>query len=379
MKLLFVTHHYLDGFGGGAYASRGMIHAFWTLSEEMTLLYPSAENSRSPVFPSGLRVRPVLNKKTRLAKLLDLLHGQLHRFGSVFRDEIAPGSFDTVVFDCCYPSFGLVDVAHQHGCRVITVHHNYQYEYVRDNYSFPLRGLMLYWTRRCERDAVRKSDLNLTLTEADRDLLHTHYGHSAPMAVIGVFEPEVRPALMPSAVEKDVFLITGDLGIAQTRDSLLPWLKEYYPVLLEVFPEAELILAGKRPAPGIISFSEKNGIELIDTPPDMEPILQRGKYYICPVSKGGGIKLRIMDGLSHGMNVASHAVSARGYEVFEGTCLFPYDDVPSFRMALERMKAIHSNADETIRMYREVFSFTSGVSRLRRILEDRGFLNGKSR
>ena len=115
MKLLFVTHHYLDGFGGGAYASRGMIHAFWTLSEEMTLLYPSAENSRSPVFPSGLRVRPVLNKKTRLAKLLDLLHGQLHRFGSVFRDEIAPGSFDTVVFDCCYPSFGLVDVAHQHG------------------------------------------------------------------------------------------------------------------------------------------------------------------------------------------------------------------------------------------------------------------------
>ena len=374
MKTLFVTHHYLNGFGGGVFASRGIIRAFALLSDGMTLLCPAAEGHTPEGIPGNIRVCPILYEKSKAGKFWDLLRGRLHRFEASFRKEIALRTYDVVVFDCCYPSFGLIAVARQAGCRVITVHHNFQCEYVRDNYRFPLRGPMLFWTRRCERDAVRGSDLNLTLTEADKVLLHTHYDAVAPVSVLGVFEPEERPAVIPHAVSEDVFLITGDLGIAQTRDSLLTWLRDYYPVLREVFSSPKLILAGKNPAPTIRAFCRKNGIELEDTPVDMEPVLRRGKYYICPVSKGGGIKLRIMDGLSHGLNVITHAVSARGYEVFEGTSLFSYDGILSFRTALERLKAMHSDAEDTIRIYREVFSFPSGVARLRRILEERNIL-----
>ena len=374
MRVLFVTNHYLSGFGGAVFASRSLIHAFSELSDKLLLLCPAREGCMPEGLPPEVEVRTVFNDKSQVAKFFDLLCGRVHRFYGVFEEALSQGGFDTVVFDSCYPSFGLIDAAHAAACRIITIHHNFQYEYVRDNYRFPLRPVMRFWTRRCEAEAVVRSDLNLTLTSSDSNLLMASYKPAAPIRTIGIFEVEDRPSPIPAAVSGNVFLITGDLGITQTKDSLVTWLDAYYPILLEVFPDAELILAGKHPARPIRLFCEEKGIELIDTPTDMEPVLRRGRYYLCPVSKGGGLKLRIMDGLSHGLPVVTHTVSARGYEAFEGKSLFSYDDRSSFRRALEQLRETDISSRETIRTYRDFFSYPSGVARLRSILLDFGFL-----
>ena len=96
--------------------------------------------------------------------------------------------------------------------------------------------------------------------------------------------------------------------------------------------------------------------------------MARGRYYICPTCKGGGVKLRVMDGLRAGLPVLTHEISARGYEPFLGITLFPYHDQASFRDSLVRMLALHPDVKETLQVYSDHFSFEAGTARLRELL-----------
>ena len=372
MRTLFVTYHYLHGNGGGVFASRGYINAFAGLSERLTLLCPVKDGMAPEEIVPSVRVIPVGYEKPRWRKFVDLLLGKIHRYFGVFDRVLASEPFDLVVFDTCYVSFRLMRKARRKGCRVITVHHNYQCEYVRDNYRFPVRFPFLFWTRICERGAVRKSDLNLVLTETDRQSLYRAYDpeRKADIRVVGVFEyrkdEEIPVHPLPDG---PVFVATGDLSMRQTVEPFLEWIRDDLPILREEVPDAEVIVAGKNPTESLIRACAANGIEVIASPADMEAVLRRGRYYLCPSSKGGGLKLRMMDGLKNGMPVLAHEVSARGYEPFVGRDVHCYGSPDSFRKALHEMLACPVDAGTVIRHYQDVFSFETGIARLKGILD----------
>lgn len=371
MKVLFITYHYLHGKGGGVFASRGFINAFSALSEGMTLLCPQkGDNSPVGIDPK-VHVVPVRNHGPKVCRILAFLLGRIHRFYGVFDEVLASDKFDTVVFDACYVSHGLIGKARRAGCRVITIHHNYQCDYVRANEVFPERLPMLFWTWVSERNAVRRSDLNLTLTSQDKALLQKHYDprHKADIRVLGVFEYErkSRPAAKQE-VEEPVFVITGNLEMRQTVLPLLEWLDSCYPVLKEEIPSATVLVAGKNPTESLVSRCREYGVELIPSPADMQVVLDRGRYYICPASQGGGLKLRMMDGLGNGMPVLAHTAAARGYERFLDRSVFCFSDIDTFRDALHRMVSKPYDRETVVQLYQEVFSFDAGLERLRSLL-----------
>lgn len=365
MKLLVVTHHYLHGNGGGIYASRSFINALACLAE-VTLLCPVTGEQAPEEIDSRVRIIPVPYDVPSFRKALDLILGRIHRYFGVLEKVLEEDRYDTVVFDTCYPSFRMLDKVRRHGIRIITIHHNCQYEYARDSYSFPVRPLMLFWLRRCEGQAVRGSDLNLTLTPEDRELLYAAYDPSrhARIEVAGVHEYKRAPLPEPSSVPDPVFIITGNLGAKQTEDSLLPWLDTYYPLLKKRVPEASLILAGLNPSARLAARSRSLGVELVASPAQIQPILQRARYYICPTDRGGGIKLRIMDGLRNGLPVLTHEVSARGYAPFRGSILFAYSDPDTFRKALEDLLAAKRDPAAVQDLYLRQFSFDSCIETL---------------
>lgn len=387
MKTLFVTYHYLHGNGGGVYASRGFVNAFAELSEQLTLLCPVKDGKRPEGIRNGVQIMPVKYDKPQWIKFLHLLVGRLHRYYGVFDKALASNRFDTVVFDACYASFRLIEKARRAGCRVITIHHNYQMDYVRDNYRFPVRLPMLYWTRICEREAVQGSDLNFVLTDDDRLTLRNHYDKEGTrrFAVIGVFEYRREPLPVHPMITAPVFILTGNLSMRQTEVPLLQWIDECYPELTRppirsgvtestpscpaVTGHLSVIVAGKDPSERLRSRCLEHGIEVIASPTDMQAVLARGRYYICPASNGGGLKLRMMDGLKNGMPVLAHVAATRGYEPFVDRYVFCYRDRESFREALKRMLAQKPDSEGLQRLYQEVFSFDAGLERLRNILQ----------
>ena len=373
MKTLFVTYHYLHGNGGGVYASRGYVNAFAELSDQLTLLCPVKDGKRPEGILNGVQIMPVKYDKPQWIKFLHLLTGRLHRYYDVFDKALASNRFDTVVFDACYASFRLIAKARRAGCRVITIHHNYQMDYVRDNYRFPVRLPMLYWTRICEREAVQGSDLNLVLTDDDRLTLRRHYDKEGVrrFAVIGVFDYRRESLPQHPPVAAPVFILTGNLSMRQTEVPLLQWIDECYPELASC-PAAtghlSVIVAGKDPSERLRARCLEAGIEVVASPTDMQAVLARGRYYISPASNGGGLKLRMLDGLKNGMPVLAHVAAARGYEPFVDRYVFCYCDRASFREAMKRMLAQKPDPEGLQRLYQEVFSFDAGLERLRKLL-----------
>jgi glycosyltransferase involved in cell wall biosynthesis len=370
MKILFIAYGYLDGNGGGVFASRAYINSFAELADEITLLYPMTEGKEPSGINANVKMVPIWDTRNDWQKGIGLLLGRSNRFRTI-RKVVGEEFFDIVVLNNSMVVQGVLDYFKKKGSKIITIHHNYNYEYFRDNTKFPLSIPILYWTRRFEGKAVRESDLNLTLTEADKILLLKHYGRGGEkIEVLGTYEYERKVHPLYKDVKTPRFLITGNLSAMQTENSLIPWIEDYYPILKGVFPEATLTLAGKDPSSSLIQRSREHGIIVIPSPDSMQPILADAKYYICATSLGGGLKLRVMDGLSAGLPVVCHAVSARGYEPFvEQGVLLVYEDKASFKNQLIKLKTITIKKQNTIELFEKIFSFESGKKRLS------GFLN----
>ena len=373
MRVLIVTYNYLSGYGGGAFGARAYINAFSALYDDVTLLYPVREGDTAPTeIDSRVRMLGVADPASAPVKAARILFkGVLHRFEKPFRELLAREKFDIIVFQNSKCSSRIIREARTADARTIVIHDNYEREYTRDNTPFWLRPLVLPATLRTEREAVHEADLNLVLTPDDLLLLDRCYGAGKKGRIErwGSFEYKTSEAWSPHPVSEPVFAITGNLGAMQTLSSLIPWLSDYYPILKSMVPKARLIVAGKNPSSELKGILSGLCAELVDTPADMADVLTQAKYYVCPVDCGGGIKLRVMDGLRQGLPVLAHKVSARGYEAFRDVSLFDYEDKETFQTALQNMLACPGDPETRRQIYVRHFSFDAGVARLRKILE----------
>lgn len=373
MKALIVDYNKMEGFGGGVYGARKVVNCLAAIADSVTVLYPSDTGQPDPELEPAVRQIPVPDAVSRLKKGWRIIsRGCLHRFGPVFREVLESRHYDLVVFHNSKGSRGLIAPAKAAGARVITIHDNYEPDYTRDSLPWFLRPLLLPPTVRSEQEALLNSDLNLTVSESDAAQMRRAYRlpPDCRVEVLGVSEYRHREPPIPfSEVERPVFAITGNLSAKQTVDSLLPWLDEYEPILREMIPDARVIVAGKHPSDALKRLLKERGIEVVDTPPDMDAVLARARYYLCPVFKGSGVKLRVMDGLRSGLPALVHRNAARGYESFEGRGLFVYQDAASFGSALKEMVSATVSKEDMFRMFQSTFSYESGVLRLKEAVE----------
>ena len=102
----------------------------------------------------------------------------------------------------------------------------------------------------------------------------------------------------------------------------------------------------------------------------MDDVLQDADFYICPTELGGGLKLRVMDGLRWGLPVVTHKVSARGYDLFEEKgILLSYSNKIEFKNALLTFSEMNIDKQKVIDMYQNIFSFAAGVKRVKELIE----------
>ena len=375
MNVLFITHHYLNGSSGAVFASRAFINAVAEIADKTILLYPYKKGNEKEFIDCNVNCIPVEYKKSKVFKFFDLLFGRVHRYYDIFENTLSRNNIDVVIFDTSIVAFNLIEIARRYNAKVITIHHNYQYEYFSDSTKDPLKPIVLYWTKRYEEYAVTKSDLNLTLTEQDKLLLAQNYngGDSSTIKVLGCFDFHKdcegilkSPSIESENKEKSLnFVITASLDAYQNKISIIPWIEHYYPILKETLPDATLTLAGRNPTPEYYSVCEKYGVRLIPSPKDINEIISSADFYLCPMDKGGGLKLRVLDGLKNGLLVVTHKVSARGYDEFVSQkCMFCYDDEQSFIEALKNVVESNYSKNDILKLYDGMFSFKSGVNRL---------------
>ena len=372
MKALMVNHTYLDVDSGGVYASRSYADMFASIVDEMSMIFP--EHPGCPLVKLSPRIRllPIRTDGGRFRKFIRLLRtGNTHDFS--VEDELASGGYDLVVFNGSPCSYGQIDVAHRFGCKVITIHHNFQLEYASDNIRH-FRRFVLGWVERAERESILKSDLNLTLTQSDLDQLYRFYdpGHTSRIEVGGAFFLNPEDRLTQEEAQRPAeplhFVITGNLSCVQSWKSLKDWADGYLDLMKESVPGMSLTVAGREPSKSFVADFESRGIRVIPSPVSMREILLSASCYLCPINLGSGIKLRLLDGLKVGIPVIAHVAAARGYESLIGRYLFVYEDRASFKEALRSAVQCHASRTEIADVAYASYSFDSGRDHILELL-----------
>lgn len=274
----------------------------------------------------------------------------------------------------------MMDIFKRYGLKTVVIHHNYEVEYMMSNKSiFTFKGLFPYLISKIEGNAYRKADINCFLTNEDMKLLHQEYGETqSKNYLLGVFEPNpisLKEPTIPSC--RNCLVLTGSLCDYQTYHSIELFEKNYLHSMLKENPNIKIVMAGRNPHSSILNIRDKypKTITVVPNPKDMDAVVEQANIFFCPTCIGGGLKLRLMDGLKLGLPVLVHKVSARGYDVFYDKPYFQvYDDVDSFLRGLQSISEFIKNTpnykQEIQSTYCSYFSYESGLQRMNLIFSD---------
>lgn len=382
--ILYILKHNPWGRGGGCYACRCYLEAFSEVFAGAEIDACVCEEylvgADKKLFP-GVRFIPV-KARGRLKRLMIPLTRVLHRHHDTVQRLLRERRYDYVVFDHNAIAGSLAAHCHKAGARTIVINHNCEVEYFGDNTRGLMRRVLLPIVKHNERRSYLDCDINIFLTEEDRDTFARIYGQSRTKAVIGgCFLPRGEKIVPQSerentddAAHRLTAVISGTIGNVQNMDGINFFLNELYPAMPS---NIDVVITGQRPPMSLIERLREYGrVTLVPDPADILAVVVGCDIFLCPTRTGGGMKLRIIDGLRCGLPVIAHSVSARGYSAFfdkDYFCRFTTKE--EFAVAVNRLTQCCA-AEKTSRATIiddacRAFGFEEAVARLRQAIESK--------
>ena len=372
-RLLYITHHQLNQNNGGANASKGFLHCLASLFDEGTVMCHNMKDAKSFI-PQHLVYMPLIDHRSKVRKLVDMYRGIINGYYYFVREHLKDQHYDVVVIDHTFSGAGLAAFIKDTGAKLITIHHNVERDYLRDNSKEkPLlyRWPFLHYSIKAEKESLQYSNVCLTVTKHDAQVfrswdINSHIHHWGIFA----YQPIADKVFKQKPIGY-TFIITGSLYFEQSLRPIIAFIRHYWPLVRQHCPQATLIIAGRNPSVALQEVcAGTTGITIIANPANMESVVSKADYYLCPINTGSGLKLRLFDGLKQGLPVLCHDVAANGYEALaEKGCLFTYHDEPSFMTALDSMLSTTVIPANVFGTYQDVFSPETGINRLHSILQ----------
>ncbi len=324
----------------------------------------------------------LLKRKPRFNLFLNFIQGHVHRFYPDIINYLKANSnkYSICIINGGVPAGDSIIRLKKMGLKVIVIHHNFEPQYHKDNKTLvSYGGLCTYWISKYEKISYKNADLNLFLTTSDIALFKENYGHTeARCSLLGCFDyKNINLYPVNKMLYNKTFVITGSLDFYQTEYGIIDFCNNYFHELSKTYNNLTLIVAGRNPRKKIKSLKKQVGSQfiLIPNPDNIYDCLKMGSIFVCPISTGGGLKLRIMDGLRYGMPIITHLNSARGYEHFIGKPYFQtYHDYNSFFKAFTTIEKLYNdgviNAKKIQKDYLSYFGFYSGCERIKFLVDE---------
>lgn len=375
-KVLFIATTNLNRKDGGGIGMLGHYNSCKNLTNDNVDIVMPAE-AKGEKFASAIGA-------PHRSMLKTLLSGSLHRYKSFLKHYL---SEHRDVYDLCIVNGGIyagdmMDMLHSFGLKVVVVHLNYEPDYQMDNKDiWTLKGRTAYFVKRNERKAYLKADYNCFMTDTDWTLFADNYGKvDIPYSIIGCYETDVfqnKYYKLPDS-NRHTLSITGSMNTLQTLCGVRDFRDRYFKIFKELCPEWGVVISGRDPVAEIKEFEKnnKNTINVIANPESMDDIITQSTIFLCPTNVGGGIKVRVRDGLKNGRPVLVHQISARGYESLNKEPFFKvYNDEESFRQGLKSLLEYTAAGFEPkyiVEKYLQHFSFEAGTNRYKEVFDTLG-------
>lgn len=376
MKILYILKHNPSGIGGGCYACRNYLELFTEIFKnadfDVLICEEYTRDMKVSDFPN-CKFTPV-PPRNKFAQYLSPITHILHRHQQITTKMLQQNQYDYCIFDHNSIAGSLVDICRKRNIKTIVLNHNCEVEYFRDNNSKLKNILLLPSVRKNEKNAYLKCDYNIFLTEEDKETFQQIYGPSQTHSLVGgcfLNKNEIiEPNITPFNTENPKIVISGTIGNVQNLDGINYFLDKLYPTLPH---NVQIIIAGKNPPIVLMGrIRHYPNIQIIPNPKDILGIIRTCDIFLCPTRLGGGMKLRIMDGLRCCIPILTHKTSARGYSKFQQKgFLYSFSNEKEFINAYHEILSFikaRINIKSEMRECVQYITFTNKLIELKRML-----------
>ena len=184
---------------------------------------------------------------------------------------------------------------------------------------------------RIRRDAIRWRRYQDLVAERVRSVLvaseidQRRVGYPNAVVVPNGYDLRTPPVGRLGVGSPPTFAFPGTMRYGPNEDGAEVLVREVVPVLRELLPDAQVIIAGDASdrvkdlaAPPIVTVTGR-----VDR---MEDVLARIDAVVVPLRVGGGTRIKIIEAWAHGIPVVSTSVGAEGLEAESGRDLLIADD-----------------------------------------------------
>lgn len=377
MNLLYILKHNPWGIGGGCYACRNYLELFTEIFKDsnfnVLICEEYTKDMKASDFPN-CKFIPI-PPRNKFAQFLSPITHILHRHQQIATQMIKEYYYDYCIFDHNSIAGSLVDLCIKRKIKTIVLNHNCELEYFKDNNSKLKNMLLLPSVLKNEKNAYLKCDYNIFLTEEDKEIFQKLYGISQTTSITGgcfLRKEETISETDTPFNDRLKIVISGTMGNVQNKDGILYFLNDLYQYVPQ---NMEIILTGRNPSEEIINQCQQHdNIQLIANPENILDIVKKCDIFVCPTRLGGGMKLRLIDGLRCGLPIISHKVSARGYSPFYKDGIVTYFESPTefeacLRVLIQKIKERKINKSYVKQQAKMHLGFQSALERVKIVKE----------
>jgi glycosyltransferase involved in cell wall biosynthesis len=158
-----------------------------------------------------------------------------------------------------------------------------------------------------ERRLVARSSCALVCSEIDRDKLRA----ICPGATVAVLPntAQVFAALGPAETPTAIFI--GIAAYPPNREAILWLAHDIWPRVRLGIPQARLLIVGEE-SQDLALMPNQLGIETLGFQPSLESTYRAARIALCPIRRGGGTRIKIIEAAINGRAVVSTTIGAEG-------------------------------------------------------------------
>ena len=158
-----------------------------------------------------------------------------------------------------------------------------------------------------ERNAAALARTVLVCSEADRRALRA----VAPRARIEVLPNTARDVTPLPPAETPAAIFVGVAYYPPNREAIRWLLTDIWPRVRARVPDARLLVVGEGAADAA-GDAETPGVEILGFAPDLEPVYRRAAFAVCPIRRGSGTRIKIIEAALYARPTVATRIGAEG-------------------------------------------------------------------
>lgn len=244
--------------------------------------------------------------------------------------------------------------------------HNVEYEIWERMYkecSNPLKRVYLknlaQRVKHYEQAQINRYDYLVPITLRDAHK-YNELGNIKPVCVTptGFDEEKIHP--LPSHERAVSLFHIGSLEWLPNQQGLLWFLHHCWGDLHREFPHITLRIAGRNAPPNFIAAIQHAGVEFCGEVPNAQQFMAENTIMIVPLLSGGGMRIKIVEGLAYAKAIVSTSIGAEGIDAEQHNAICIANTAEEFTAALrnllhnnEKRKQLETNAIDFVRNHFE--------------------------